>query len=69
MAALGVQNWTTITKPLEKLEEARLLTRVETRVGKDWSKAQLWQLDPKYGVKVAAALEDIEMRIFEAAPA
>jgi hypothetical protein len=66
MTAIGVRNWATMTNTLRRLEEAKLVTRVETRIGKYASKAQMWRLEPNFGVKVAAGLEDIERWMIDA---
>jgi DNA-binding HxlR family transcriptional regulator len=67
MAAIGVRNWATIASTLRKLEEARLVTHVEARVGKYASRAQMWRLEPNFGVKVAATLEVVERCMIDAA--
>ena len=67
MSAIEVRNWATIASTLSKLEEAGLVTHIETKIGKYASKAQLWRLEPKFGVKVAATLEEVEGYIIDAA--
>jgi DNA-binding HxlR family transcriptional regulator len=60
MIAIEVRNWATVANTLRKLEEARLVIRVEMRIGKYASRAKMWRLEPKFGVKVAQALEDVD---------
>ena len=66
MVAIQVRNWATVANTLHNLEEAGLVIRVETRIGKYGSKAKMWRLEPIYGVKVAEALEDVDRLMAEA---
>ena len=66
MVAIGVRNWATVARTLRKLEEARLVTHVEARIGKYSSRAQMWRLEPNFGARVAATLEDVERCMVDA---
>ncbi len=66
MAAIGVQNWATVRKTLTMLEDSGLILRRERTVGRYHSKANLWQLEPKLGSKVASELKEIERNIVDA---
>ena len=58
MKGLEMKNWATITRRLRRLEEAHLLIVEERAVGRYKSKAKFWSLEPRFGVKVAAMLEE-----------
>jgi hypothetical protein len=60
MVAIEVRNWATVSNTLRKLEDAKLVIRVETRIGKYGSRAKMWRLEPNFGVRVAEALEDVD---------
>jgi DNA-binding HxlR family transcriptional regulator len=60
MNAIEVRNWATVSNTLAKLEDARLVTHAEKRIGKFGSRAKLWRLDPEFGIEVAEALDGVE---------
>jgi hypothetical protein len=66
MEGLGIRNWATATSVLQKLGEARLVSMEEVNVGRYRSRAKLWRIEPHFGAKVAAALEDVERWSMEA---
>jgi DNA-binding transcriptional ArsR family regulator len=67
MGALEIRNWSTTTTILRRLEEAKLVTVEEMSVGRYKSRAKFWRVEQKFGVKVAAALEEVERLGAEAA--
>jgi hypothetical protein len=67
MESLGIRNWSTVMKSLDKLEEGNLVTRSNVRVGKHASSAVVWKLEPEYGMRVVQALEQAELLMDEAA--
>ena len=67
MAALHIKNWATAASILSRLEEAKLVRLQEVSVGRYKSKAKLWAIEPHFGAKVAAALEEVERLSTEAA--
>jgi hypothetical protein len=67
MEALGIRNWSTVTSVLRRLEHAKLVSVEEVNVGRYKSRAKLWRIEPHFGAKVAAALEDAERLSVEAA--
>jgi DNA-binding MarR family transcriptional regulator len=67
MGALEIRNWSTTTRILRRLEEAKLVTVEEINVGRYKSRGKFWRIEQKFGVKVAAALEEVERLGAEAA--
>jgi hypothetical protein len=67
MEALEIRNWSTTTKILRGLQEAKLVTVEEMNVGRYRSRAKFWRIEQKFGVKVAAALEEVDRLGAEAA--
>jgi hypothetical protein len=66
MESLGIRNWSTATSILQRLGEARLVSMEEVNVGRYKSRAKFWRIEPHFGVKVAAALENVERWSMEA---
>jgi hypothetical protein len=67
MEALGIRNWSTATSMLRKLEVAGLVSMEDAKVGRYRSVEKLWRIEPQFGAKVAAALEEAERGIEAAA--
>jgi hypothetical protein len=67
MGALEIRNWFITTTILRRLQEAKLVTVEEMNVGRYKSRAKFWRIEQKFGVKVAAALEEVERLGAEAA--
>lgn len=66
MSGLGISNWSTVTRTLQKLEKARLVSVNEANVGLHKSRAKFWRVEPQFGTKVASALEEAERNVEEA---
>jgi DNA-binding HxlR family transcriptional regulator len=67
MRAVGVTNWATMTMTLRRLESARMVVLEERNVGRYKSRAKFWTLEPTFGAKVAASLEEANRWGIEAA--
>jgi len=67
MEALRIKNWSTATGMLRRLEEAKLVRLEEVSVGRYKSRAKLWRIEPHFGARVAAALEEVQRLSTEAA--